>query len=110
MEDGNTLKDHLTSAERQRPGTARGHLNPGRFPVAAQPVWEWYLDIASCRQYGGMGTPLPISHAEIWAWCQLHGITLEPWHIRTIRLLDGVHLRAISAKGEDILKERQDGR
>jgi hypothetical protein len=61
-------------------------------------LWSWFIDLASARQMGGMGSPQPLSFADIWSWCQLHAIALAPWQVRAIRLLDMNQLRIILAK------------
>jgi hypothetical protein len=61
-------------------------------------VWSWYLDLSTCRQYQPMsGMPLRLSFSEILAWSALHQIVLEPWELRTIRLIDGHHVHAMMA-------------
>jgi hypothetical protein len=40
---------------------------------------------------GGMG-PAPLSHQEIAAWCDLTGIRLSPWEVRTVRQLSRDYL------------------
>lgn len=100
--DDHALAVHLKAAEGMRPGITK-KLMPAvdkKLRPEAEFLWAWYLDLSASRQIGGMGFSQPIGFAEIWAWCQLHGITLKPWQFRTLRLLDMYNMRAMMTKDE----------
>ena len=75
----------------------------------AEFLWAWSLDLSASRQMGGMGFPQPLGFAEIWAWCQLHGIALKSWQLRTLRLLDMHQMKAMMAKDAPTKEELVDG-
>lgn len=79
------------------PGSARGQLdNPTPLPPGLEYLWGWFLDLSAAgRQYGPSGMPMLLSNTEIFAWVQLQGIILEPWELRTIRLLDLALIEAL---------------
>lgn len=72
------------------PGSTRGQLvNPTPIPPGLEYLWEWFLDLSAAgRQYGPSGMPMLLSNSEILAWCTLQGLTLEPWELRTVKLID----------------------
>jgi hypothetical protein len=59
-------------------------------------LWEWFLDLNSTRQ-SGMGMNA-ISYSEIKSWCELVGVSLSPYEIRVIKLLDRVYLEHYNSK------------
>ena len=108
--DDHALSEHLKAAEGMRPGITK-KLMPSidqKLRPEAEFLWGWYLDLSASRQIGGMGFPQPLGFAEIWAWCQLHRISLQPWQLRTLRLLDMHHMRAMMEKDVPT-KEELDG-
>ena len=108
--DDHELAVHLKAAEGMRPGITK-KLMPSvdkTLRPEAEFLWAWYLDLSASRQIGGMGFPQPIGFAEIWAWCQLHGISLKPWQLRTLRLLD-MHQMAAMTQKDAPTKEELDG-
>jgi hypothetical protein len=42
-----------------------------------------------------MSGPNPISYDIIKAWCELYGITLNPWEIDTIKALDNLWIKTV---------------
>lgn len=98
QDDGTSLRSHLEAAERMRSGITRGALEKHKLPPEAAFVWAWYLDLSTCRQYMPMsGSPMRLSCSEILAWSTLHQIVLEPWQLRTIRLIDSHHVHVMMA-------------
>lgn len=86
--DGATLRVHL----------ARSWKNTGRkdprldleIPAAGKFVWRVYTQLG--RQYSMSGSPLPITNAEILAWCQLNRVRLSAWELEMIREFDSIAL------------------
>lgn len=89
------------------PGSTKGLLKPRPLRDDLEFLWRWYLDLASARQLGGMGSPQALSFSDINAWCQLHGIRLAPWQVRALRLLDMNHLQSILAKDPPTVEDLQ---
>lgn len=61
-------------------------------------MWGWFLDLARCRQYGGMGSPMPIGYRDIAAWREITGAEPEPWELKALFDIDGVWLEQIGAE------------
>jgi hypothetical protein len=51
-----------------------------------------------------MAGPMPISHAEILSFCQLHGMRLEPWELRLAKQLDLAFLKYMHSKAATAAK------
>lgn len=45
------------------------------------------------------GTPLPITNAEILAWCQLNRVRLTSWELEMIREFDAIVCSAGAKQG-----------
>lgn len=99
-----SYREHLEAAERAKPGAGARYLIGPRLPEGTETLWAWFLDLSIGRSYSAGGTPLPLSNGEIWCWCQLHGIRLEPWQLRALRLLD-VNQVSIMAKRQGLTEE-----
>lgn len=57
------------------------------FPPGGLYLLNWFLEISPGRAQSGFG-PLPLSSLEIWAWCQLRGVSLTQWEVGILRDLD----------------------
>jgi len=53
-----------------------------------------FYELGARRPYES-GTPLPISHMEIWSWCQLTRTTLKDWELEALKHLDRLWLSAM---------------
>ena len=65
------------------------------FPDIASYVWATFLSLHDGRTYG-MSGPNPISYDIIKAWCDLYGVSLNPWEIDTIKALDNLWIKITS--------------
>jgi hypothetical protein len=85
-----SLREHLKVAKAEE-----DLKNPNPFPEALEEQWRWFTEL-SCtgRSVSPSGSPSAISSQEIVAWCQLNQITLQPWEVKLIRLLDMAWLSA----------------
>lgn len=84
---------HLEAMARQGDVAAQFELdNVPPLPPLAAHVWGYFTDLARCRNYAGMGSPLPISYRDIEAWGRVTGNTLAPWELRAVLQLDAAFL------------------
>lgn len=60
-----------------------------------------FYDVGSRRPYT-QGVPMPITHVEILAWQQLHGVRLKDWELEALKVLDRCWLRAMNSGGKGI--------
>lgn len=72
--------------------------NPVEFPELLDYIWGWFLELAHTGRVYANGVAMPLSNAEIWAWCQLNDVRLLPWERRTFRLLDVAWLHSKNAR------------
>lgn len=71
--------------------------NPAEMPENLTYLWQWFLELSyTGRTYSGGGRPMALSSSEIWSWCQLNQVKMEPWELRIIRLLDAAWLETRS--------------
>lgn len=64
-------------------------------PDAAMYLWNWFWELHSGRSYG-MGGALPLSWADIRAWCRLFCLELSFWEIRILKLMDSAYLSEVN--------------
>lgn len=95
QKDGATYREHLKAVE-EMTGITPQELTTVEVSHIIMYLWEWFLDLNSTRQ-SGMGINA-ISYSEIKAWCELVGISLSPYEIRVIKLLDRVYLEHYNSK------------
>lgn len=78
-----------------RPGRFKDQLvNPVKLSDALEALWASFLELSFSGRSYIEGGPLPLSSTEILSWCQLNQLTLQPWELRAIRLLDTAWLSA----------------
>lgn len=68
-------------------------LQPRKRPEALRHILDWFEELSAVRTYT-MAGPQPISHAEIAAWSNLHGIGVLPEEVRFLKMLDMAYLSA----------------
>lgn len=66
-------------------------------PEGAGYLWEYFCSMGSRRSSNGY-TVNPLSHQEVQAWAQRHGVTLEAWEAQVLDQLEELYLATI-AKG-----------
>lgn len=109
MKDWGSLRGFLERRARQGKPTPAIDNQPELFEDLI-PVWEAFEDLAKARQRD-LGTPLPITFAEITAWLDLHGIEGHDTRLEwagLIRALDETWLRIEGAKAEERRKADAD--
>jgi hypothetical protein len=83
------MREHLQSAAAQGDADAELELQAvPALPRLAAHVWGWFIELARCRTYGGMGNPLPISYRDVVAWRDMTGVEPEPWELKAIFAID----------------------
>jgi hypothetical protein len=75
------------------------------LPSGTEHLWDWFRDISAGRHYTESGRPIRVSSLEIWAWGQLSGVHLSPWHVSVIRALDTLCVRIFSNPPADPFEE-----
>ena len=93
--DGQTLRSHLESVERQT-GKRLAQLNQPNLPEYMKHMWNWFQDLCGSRQVGMALNPL--SYTEIAAWDNLNGHGITPRELQIIRALDNMFLVHHQAK------------
>jgi hypothetical protein len=63
------------------------------FPTIAGFVWDNFMDLHDGRSYG-MNGPENLDYRSIKAWCDLTGIELSPWELKTIKSLDSIWIKS----------------
>ncbi len=91
--DGQSLRSHLEQVEKVT-GKKPAELEQIEPPYAARYIWEWFWELHQGRG-AGMSGPLPLSWAEIKAWCDLRGLRLENYETDAIRSMDMAFLQAV---------------
>ncbi len=77
------------------------------LPPDTEHIWDWFLDVSAARSYTESGRAIRVSSLEIWAWGQLAGVRLSPWHIRTIRALDTLCVHTLNNPPDDPFEEEE---
>lgn len=99
--EGHTLRSRYQEAALQEPRWAVHLHNPVQLPQHFQYVLEWFFDLSNTGRTWRNGFPSALSSTEIWSWCQLNGIVLEPWELRLLRRLDVSWRTEMTKKGDD---------
>jgi len=55
-------------------------------------VWARWLDLHASRSYGGMGTPMGLSYAELDAYARLLRRRWSRFELEAVRAVDRVYL------------------
>ena len=71
-------------------------VNPVEFPVMAQFVWAWFLDLHECRAQGMSGLAR-LTSLEMQAYFSLEGIVPMGWEVAAIRRLDRLVVQSLAA-------------
>lgn len=82
MADGSSLRAHLLAEAR-----ATGKPDPAltaRVPPAGAALWRTFTQLRG----RGTGLSAGVTHGELAAWQQLHGVALTPWEIDTLLAMD----------------------
>jgi hypothetical protein len=87
------MSDHYAAVARAKGITEVA--KPPPIPSTLKPLWWTFLALHGARSGNGMGIN-PISFTEIDAWCRLSRVTLDPWEVDVIRLLDNAYLESIT--------------
>ena len=66
-------------------------LDTPAAPQSLRYLLELYAEMATARQ-AGMNWPLPLSWADMSAWCFLTQTPLSAWEVRLLRALDLIWL------------------
>jgi hypothetical protein len=66
------------------------------LPVDLEWIFSTFLDLSSSRGSNGY-TANRLTYSEIGAWCDLAGISLDPWEVDVLRKLDTVYMKAFHA-------------
>lgn len=85
--EGQPLRDHLESWERQ---TGRRHpklADAPTIPVGCSILWNEFLTLHHKRGTNGFG-PAPISESDIFYRQRNRRIALRPWEIKAIEAAD----------------------
>ena len=97
---GVTKRQHLNSLRKQMLAAGKSEedflaLYPEIAPVELRPGSEYLLAIFSAManaRGSGVNGPLPISHTDIKAYCELMQESLTPWEVETLRAMDNAYL------------------
>lgn len=91
MADGSSLREHLLAEAR-----ATGKPDPAltaQVPPAGTVLWRAFTQLRG--RGGGMSGGL--THGELAAWQQLHGVRLTAWEVDTLLAMDDACLEAAAA-------------
>ena len=102
--DGASKAQHMEAANRMLAGMGKAlpanafSAEPSSPPIGAEHIWVWFWEVALTRGSNGFA-PNPLSPIDIWAWSQLNGLTLRPWEVRALHMLDQAFLKEQSKSG-----------
>lgn len=99
LQDGVSVRDHLTQAEKsgrkKDPKYSIPELHPPPPPRVLNYLWGWFCELEQTRDSSGFGLS-GIKYREILAWSLLTGRSPTPWEISVIKRLDMARLKIIS--------------
>lgn len=90
-----TLRDYLEDSAQRGNVRSAEMLEPRPYPPEIGYLHEWALALFG-RSGSSMAGVAPLSYTEVAAWAQLKGLTLEPYEVHALFVLDA----ALSAAGE----------
>jgi hypothetical protein len=102
--DGAPLRVHLQRLA-QNTGRVDERLQGPGVPRCVAALWGFWLLLTQTRQ-AGLG-PSPITHQEVRAACDLHGVRLTPWEVETLLQLDGVVIRHSAQQSQQTAKRKR---
>jgi hypothetical protein len=95
MPDGSTRRDHAESLMRKLgPERMPAELKSVECPEGAEYLWGYFQSMNTRRSSNGY-TLNAISHQELQAWAQLHGVELAPWEAAVLDQLDLIYLQTV---------------
>lgn len=96
---GSTQDDHIQSIIRQGGQLPANISKQLELPPLGVPVWNYFCDLSRARQSNGFG-PQPYTYSEIQAYCNLNGITLQPWELDLLKAIDQVALKIMHKQNQ----------
>lgn len=89
--EGQPLREHLESYERQT-----GQIHPRlaeapMLPPGCEQLWRDFMDLHGARGFTGFG-PARITFVDLDAYQRVQGVRLSPWQIDAIRRADNAYL------------------
>lgn len=94
---GVSLRARLEQVEEQT-GNRPPDLDGPPLPEVVDHLPEIHLELRAAAGGTGFG-PAPVAYAELWAWCTLTGVMLDPFEVECIMALDAAYLAARAEKG-----------
>lgn len=107
MPDGSTYRDHLKAVQKFS-GKPQPELQVKELPVCLKHVWYWFLRLNAKRGFNGMGSPYPISMADLWFFFSLEGITPESWELELIEKFDRIAMISFAKEQEEDNKKNKE--
>lgn len=90
--DGSCIADHIKAKLDQDEEATWPEDTPlPELPEELQEIWDWYWSIREAVPNGANGAE-PMSHLEIKAWAEMTNVTITPFILRLLRILDRAYL------------------
>jgi len=99
--DGHPVRVHLEKLADLGEPDAIAELDAvPKLSRLASHIWGWFIDLARCRQYAGMGSAMPISYRDVQAWRDVTGAEPEPWELNAIFAIDAAWMAQVAKDQE----------
>lgn len=89
--NGTSEREHLEQVARQTGTTPAALIGPP-LPDLARHLWDTFLELHRGRTYGMSGAN-PLTHMDIFGWCNLTGVRLSLWELEIVHDLDALWIR-----------------
>ena len=107
-DDGHTLREHLLASAKRGSEYAQGVLNElVECPQLMEDYVLWAYQLHG-RSGVGMAGVAPLSYTNVEAWMRLMDISLEPYEIDALMVLDAAMIAGRSKRGTDEEEESQE--
>lgn len=95
--DGTTLKGHYEQAWKTS-GKRPAGLTDTSPPPDLDYLWEWFWELDHSRDRSMSISP--ITYAELHYWQRIKGVTLKPWELDAIRMMDTAYCSEANKKDD----------
>lgn len=100
QDDGKPLIDHLRAVQAKTGKVDELIAEAPDLPDGLAPLWRDFLELHDSRGSNGWG-PSRITYADLRAYSDMTGTTLEAWEIEALRKADSVWLSEYAPKPKE---------
>lgn len=100
QEDGQPLIAHLQASWKATGRMPELIANSPPVPRGCAQLWQDFLELHGSRAFGGMGSPMRVTFADLDAWQKVRDVKLDQWEVDCIRKADSLWLSDFAPRAE----------